>query len=256
LRRLRFLRRFYLSIHAQRQVERAHHEPQNMISKNRLTAKTSRKRPGRPRRSTMETTGNSREVLLDATARLLNERNTIDLSLSELAAYSGLNSALVKYYFGNKEGLMLALLERDAAKSAHELEHLLAMDISPAEKLRMHIAAVINTFYRSPYLNRLLHAMLDERNSESDSAKQITNFFVKPFAKLQRQLLEQGIKAKAFRKIDPTFFYVSVLGACDLLFNARTTLRTVFGVPRITDSVRERYIDHVTALVLEGITAR
>ncbi len=207
------------------------------------------KRAGRPAAADQ----NSRDLLLDAASQLMNERNTIDISLSELATHSDLNSALVKYYFGNKEGLMLALLQRDAATAIHELESLLELPLPPDVKLQLHIAGVINTFHRSPYLNRLLHAMLDDRNSDTDSAKQIADFFVKPFARLQRKLLNQGVQAGQFRKVDPMFFYVSVLGACDLLFNARFTLRSVFRVPNITDKLRERYIEHVAELVLHGL---
>jgi TetR/AcrR family transcriptional regulator len=225
-----------------------------MVSSTLLKTRRTRKPPsvkrvGRP----AATDQNSRALLLDAASRLMNERNNIDISLSELALHSNLNSALVKYYFGNKEGLMLALLQRDAATAIHELEHLLELKLSPDIKLKLHVAGVINTFHRSPYLNRLLHAMLDDRNSDTDSARQIAEFFVKPFARLQRRLLDQGVKAGQFRKVDPMFFYVSVLGACDLLFNARFTLRSVFRVPRITDRLRERYIEHVTSVVLHGI---
>jgi len=186
----------------------------------------------------------------------MNELNSIDISLSDLAAHSGLNSALVKYYFGNKEGLMLALLKRDAAKSLTELEHLVSMSLAPETKIKLHIGAVIDTFHRSPYLNRLLHAMLDDRHSNTSSARQIAAFFVRPFVKLQRQLLDQGHQAGSFRKVDPMFFYVSVLGACDLLFNARFTLRSVFATPRITDALRKRYVDHVAQMVLHGIGTR
>lgn len=210
------------------------------------------RRAGRPAAPEQD----SRALLLDAASQLLNERNTIDVSLSELAAHSGLNSALVKYYFGNKEGLMLALLKRDAEQALRDLEHLLELPLSPEKKIERHIGAVIETFHRSPYLNRLLHAMLDDRNSDTNSAKQIADFFVKPFVRLQRKLLEQGIKAGRFRKVDPVFFYVSVLGACDLIFNARFTLRAVFRVPRITDEMRTRYTEHVTGMVLHGIAAR
>jgi AcrR family transcriptional regulator len=54
---------------------------------------------------------NSRALPLKAARQLLNERNSIEMSLSKLAAHSNLSSALVKYDFGNKEGLMLALLQ-------------------------------------------------------------------------------------------------------------------------------------------------
>jgi AcrR family transcriptional regulator len=207
----------------------------------------------RPRRGVDH---NSRDVLLDAAAELMNERNSIDISFSDLAKHAKRNSALVKYYFGNKEGLLLALLKRDAAKAIAELEHLIALEAPIEEKLQRHIAAVIVTFHRSPYLNRLLHAMLDDRNSNSASAKQLAEFLVKPFVRLQRKLLEQGVKARRLRKVDPMFFYVSVLGACDFIFNARFTLRSVYGVPRMTDRLRQSYIEHVTDMVLNGMAVK
>jgi AcrR family transcriptional regulator len=40
------------------------------------------------------------------------QRSSIDISLSDIAQKSGANAALVKYHFGNKDGLLLALLAR------------------------------------------------------------------------------------------------------------------------------------------------
>jgi TetR/AcrR family transcriptional regulator len=216
------------------------------------TRRVKTRRAGRPAAADK----NSRDPLLDAASQLLNERNSIDISLSELAAHSGRNSALVKYYFGNKEGLLLALLKRDAATALRDIEHLLELPLGPDEKLRLHIGAVIETFHRLPYLNRMLHAMLDDRNSDTDSAAQIAEFFVKPVVRLQTRLLKQGVEAGVFRPVDPMHFYVSTMGACDLLFNVRFTLRSVFGVRSITDAIRKKYADHVSDLLLGGIAVR
>jgi AcrR family transcriptional regulator len=216
-------------------------------------SRAQRRRAGRIPRSAVEATFNAREQLLDTASRLMSDRHSIDVSLSEIASHSGLNSALVKYYFGNKDGLLLALVEREAAAALQGLAELLQMNLSATEKLRRHIAGVINNFFRTPYLNRLLHSLLDERNSESRSARQVNRFFVKPLLDLQRQLLEQGVTSGEFRAIDPTLFYVSVLGACDHLFNARYALRSTFGGSGITDGVRERYIEHVCDIFLCGL---
>jgi AcrR family transcriptional regulator len=216
-------------------------------------ARAARRRAGRIARSAVEATFNAREQLLDTASRLMSDRHSIDVSLSEIASHSGLNSALVKYYFGNKDGLLLALVEREAVAALQGLEELLQMDLSATEKLRRHIAGVINNFFRTPYLNRLLHSLLDERKSESRSARQVNRFFVKPLLDLQRQLLEQGVASGEFRAIDPTLFYVSMLGACDHLFNARYALRSTFGGSGITDGVRERYIEHVCDVFLCGL---
>ena len=58
------------------------------------------------------------ERLLVAASELMIERASIDVSLSDIAQKSGVNAALVKYHFGNKDGLLLALLARDGIAPA------------------------------------------------------------------------------------------------------------------------------------------
>ena len=216
-------------------------------------SRSPRRRAGRIARSSVEGSFNARDQLLDTASRLMSDRHSIDVSLSEIASHSGLNSALVKYYFGNKDGLLLALVEREAVAALRGLEELLQMNLSATEKLQRHIAGVINNFFRTPYLNRLLHSLLDERQSESRSVRQVNRIFVKPLLELQRQLLAQGVASGEFRPIDPVLFYVSVLGACDHLFNARYALRSAFGGPGITDAVRQKYAEHVCDIFLCGL---
>ena len=57
---------------------------------------------------------NTKDRLIAAAREIMTERNAVEFSLQDVAARSGLNSALVKYHFGNKDGLLLAILERDA----------------------------------------------------------------------------------------------------------------------------------------------
>ncbi len=102
--------------------------------------------------------------LLVAAGDLMIERNSTDISLSDIAEKSGVNSALVKYHFGNKDGLLLALLARDAGAEMANLAFVLDQPISPTEKLKRHIAGIINAYYRFPYLNRLIHLLLHQGN--------------------------------------------------------------------------------------------
>jgi TetR/AcrR family transcriptional regulator len=212
-----------------------------------------RARVGRIARSTVAPDFSAREHLLNTAGRLMSDRHSIDVSLSEIAAHSGLNSALVKYYFGNKDGLLLALVRREASAALGDLKQLLELDLPPAEKLRRHIAGIINNFFRTPYLNRLLHSLLDERNSRTRGAREVTRFFVKPLLELQCRLLQQGVRAGEFRPIDPMLFYVSVLGACDHLFNARYVLRAGSTSNPISEELRERYIAHVAEIFTQGM---
>jgi AcrR family transcriptional regulator len=212
-----------------------------------------RRRAGRIARAAAPADFSAREQLIDAASRLMSDRHSTDVSLSEIAAHSGLNSALVKYYFGNKDGLLLALVEREAAAALRDVRLLLDLDLPPTEKLRKHIAAIINSFFRRPYLNRLLHSFLDERTSRTKSAAHVRRIFVKPLLELQSELLAQGVKAGEFKPTDPVLFYVSVLGACDHLFNARYALRGMKGGGLLNDSLRARYIEHVCDVFINGV---
>lgn len=187
--------------------------------------------------------------LLEAAGELMAERNSIDISLSDLAKKSGINAALVKYHFGNKEGLLLALLARDSQSEIENLDYLMRQPISPTEKLKLHIAGVIKAYHRFPYLNRLIHRLLYESNDKT--AKEVSRFFAKPVFEFQRKLLEDGVAAGEFRKVDPTLFYISLIGACDHLFHGRTAMSPAFG--SVTEDTRRRYVTHMTDLICGGI---
>jgi AcrR family transcriptional regulator len=193
------------------------------------------------------------EKLLLAASELMIERSSIEVSLSDIAQKSGANAALVKYHFGNKDGLLLALLARDAATEVANLEFLLAQPIPPVAKLRLHIGGIIRAYYRFPYMNRLIHYLLHE--SSTDAADEVSKFFVAPLLDFHRRLLEEGVAAGVFRAIDPVLFYTSLIGACDHLFFGRHAMSRAIGVGPVTDEVCRQYIAHMEAMVCSGITA-
>src|SRR5690242_4118359 len=191
------------------------------------------------------------EKLLVAASELMIERSSIEISLSEIAQKSGVNAALVKYHFGNKDGLLLGLLARDAAAEVSNLEYLLAQPITPTEKLKLHVAGIIRAYHRFPYMNRLIHYLLHE--SSAKAADEVSKFFVAPLLDFHRRLLAQGIKTGEFRKIDPVLFYTSLIGACDHLFFGRHAMIRAVGVGPVTDDVCHDYIQHMEALICGGM---
>ena len=126
----------------------------------------------------LETPG-AREQLLQTASMIMREGDVVDISLSELSLRSGLNSALVKYYFGNKAGMLKALLDRDMENIVKSVDALLAKDdMSPEAKLRKHISKCIDTYYAYPYLNRLLMRLV--RDSDEAEAKRIADKYLLP----------------------------------------------------------------------------
>ncbi|WP_027521348.1 TetR family transcriptional regulator [Bradyrhizobium sp. Ec3.3] len=191
------------------------------------------------------------EKLLVAASELMIERSSIEISLSDIAQKSGANAALVKYHFGNKDGLLLALLARDAATELSNLEYLLVQPITPTAKLRLHIGGIIRAYHRFPYMNRLIHYLLHE--STAESADEVSKFFVAPLLDFHRRLLAEGISRGEFRITDPVLFYTSLIGACDHLFFGRHAMSRATGVGPVTDEVCRQYIKHMETLICGGI---
>jgi AcrR family transcriptional regulator len=204
-----------------------------------------------PRDAAKSTTA---DKLLVAAGELMIERNSIEVSLSDIAQKSGVNSALVKYHFGNKDGLLLALLARDAATEMTHLDNLLAQPITPTAKLKLHVAGIIKAYYQFPYMNRLIHYLLHE--SSTEAADEVSKFFVGPLLDFQRRLLDEGVAAGEFRKVDPVLFYTSLIGACDHLFYGRHAMQRAIGVGPVTDQVCKEYVAHMEAVVLGGMLRR
>ena len=191
------------------------------------------------------------DKLLVAASELMITRHSTDVSLSDIAQQSGVNAALVKYHFGNKDGLLLALLARDAATETANLEYLLAQPITPTLKLKLHIAGIMKAYYRFPYMNRLIHLLLHE--SSAEAADEVAKFFVAPLLDFHRRLLAEGVAAGEFRQVDPVLFYTSLIGACDHLFFGRQALSRAVGVGPVTDEVCRDYVAHIETMLLGGI---
>lgn len=205
-----------------------------------------------PKLASVSADGNNAcDQLIEAASQIMREGETIDLSLSELSLRAGLNSALVKYYFGNKNGLMLALLDRDMGNIVQSLGALIAKDFPPADKLRIHIGAAIDTYYAFPYLNRLLMRMV--RDSGPAEAARIAALYLKPISKAYDTLITEGVKAGKFRKTDPQFFYFTVTGAADLFYSSRLVLQHCYNQDGFDGNMRDAYREHTIDLIMRGL---
>jgi len=196
----------------------------------------------------------TREQLLLAASALMTERNTVDVPVGEVAARAGVNAALVNYYFRTKTGLWLELVRRDAQVALHDLDRLMALDLPPAEKLRRHIAGMIKTFFRFPYLHRLLRELL--RDADTRNARELNEFFTKPVLEAQIAMIKAGVEQGDLRPIDPMVFYFAVNGVCDHLFADANAMKGLFGIKRLDEATCARCAEQAADLLMNGFRTR
>lgn len=193
----------------------------------------------------------ARDLLLQTASDIMRDGDIVDISLSELSLRSGLNSALVKYYFGNKAGLMKALLDRDMAGIVNSVDALMAKDMDPETRLRRHIGAMVDTYFKTPYLNRLLMRLV--RESDPDEAHRIADSYLTPLSRAYDRLIKDGVREGVFRELDPQLFYFTATGAADRFFSTRLVLKHCYDTDALTEQLRDRYRAHCIDFIMAGV---
>jgi AcrR family transcriptional regulator len=202
-----------------------------------------RPRPGRPPRQRAQ--ASPREALLDAAGRLFAERGPAPHSLRAVAAEAGVTPAMVHYYFGDKHGLVEAMLERALARVLERVRKVERFDALPA--------TLTEVFGAHPWIAPLLvrevlaeGGSFRERFIESYASKVA---FAVP-AMLQREIDAGRLRAD----LDPRLAFVSLLGMLAFAFIARPVLEPALGV-RYDASFLARLAEHTRRLFLEGAGA-
>ncbi len=207
--------------------------------------------PQAPERAARE---NSREALLDAASALMRELDTTEIGIVDIAARAGVNHAMIRYFFGSKEGLLMALLDRDVTWRIRQLGRLFHLDVTPTERMRIHLSGILDTYFAIPYLNRLIQQMV--READPARVRHIGEELLQPIANAQARIIEAGVASGEFRPVDPKLFYFNTIGAADGLYANRFTLSAVFGgLPNADPLLHARYRAHTVETLMKGLLA-
>lgn len=199
-----------------------------------------------------ESTKATQKRLISAASEIMREEDRINITLQEVASKSGLNSALVRYHFGNKEGLMFAVLESDITNGLDMLERLLEhTDMSPIQQMRLHVSGMVESYARIPYLNRLIQVMT--RDATKERVHWIATEVIHKIANGQKSILDRGVEQGLFRQVDPVSFYFTVVGAADSLYSQRFVLNSAFGLDRVDPVMHRTNVRQITDILMRGL---
>jgi AcrR family transcriptional regulator len=101
----------------------------------------------------------SREAVLDAAERLIAEHGYEAATVAALVKEAGIPASSIYHYFGSKEGVLLAVMERGAERFFEELPVADRRAGSQRDHLRALLDAVASTLDRHPDFLRILVVM-------------------------------------------------------------------------------------------------
>jgi AcrR family transcriptional regulator len=195
-----------------------------------------------------------RRALLVAARELFLERSYRDVSVRQLAAAAGVNLAMVRYYFGDKQGLYAAMLQDVMGPLAARIESMLAAPASESPDLAGFLRQYMQTAAENPWLPRLI--LRDVLAPDGGFRDRFVEEFAGRLAPRVALLVGRGRPGgpTARARLDPRLTVISMLSLGLWPFLAMPVLERALGFRPDAPGI-ERLIDHTVQFFLAGTTA-
>jgi len=189
------------------------------------------------------------EILEAATAEFA-EFGLGGARVDRIAERAGVNKRLIYYYFGSKEDLFLAVLERAYEVIRGEERRLNMSEVDPIEAIRRLIAFTWNYYLAHPEFLTLLNSENLHRARHLKKSAGIATMN-SPLVQMLAEVLERGHKAGIFRAgVDPVQLYISIAGLAYFYLGNCHTLSAVFARDLLATKAKVERLSHMTDLVL------
>jgi AcrR family transcriptional regulator len=192
----------------------------------------------------------TQQEILAAAMTEFAERGLGGARIDGIAERAGVNKRLIYYYFGNKEGLFLAVLEQTYAdiREAERALHLEAAD--PAEAVRSLVAFTWNHYLAHPEFLTLLNSENLHRARHLQQSQRIREMN-SPLIQTLADVLERGRRSGLFRGgVDPVQLYISIAGLAYFYLSNSHTLSTIFGRDLMAPKALSERLSHITEVVM------
>jgi AcrR family transcriptional regulator len=222
----------------------------------KTAAKSQAKRPARSAAKSAATEPRQRDAdrsqgeILEAATAEFAEFGLGGARVDRIAERAGVNKRLIYYYFGSKEDLFRAVLERTYEGIRGEERKLSMSEVDPIEAIRRLIAFTWNYYLAHPEFLTLLNSENLHRARHLKRSSDIASMN-SPLVQMLAEVLERGHKAGIFRAgVDPVQLYISVAGLAYFYLGNCHTLSAVFARDLLATKAKVERLSHMTDLVL------
>ena len=198
----------------------------------------------------------SRDHILDAAERLFATQGFARTTIKDIGGAAGLNSALLYYYFADKDELYREVLRRFVGRLVTRTMGELSAGGQPEDRLRALLRTQAELLIANPHFPRLMVREL----AESEGAHAVEQFHLLASTTFRRlcELIEEGQRAGVFRKeLDPRFAAISTIAQVVYFFVARPAVRVLLkaGPDGPSPKVVREFARHAADFALNALAA-
>ncbi len=155
------------------------------------------------------------DEIFEQAVRIFREKGYHATSVREIAAAVGLQKGSLYHYLSSKDDLLFRIFDRGSGALTKRLEAILASDAPPAEKLKRAIQAHLSELCDQL---EIFSVYLSEQRALPNKLRAQMRAEGERHAELVEQIIAQGIRRGAFRRIDTKMAAHAILGMCNWLY--------------------------------------
>ena len=198
----------------------------------------------------------TRTAILDAAERLFSVRGFAATTVKQIGAEADVNSALLYYYFADKETLYREVLGRLMHRLIAAGGKAFDEARSPEEAIRSLVRVQAATLASSPYASRLIARELVD-NEAAHATQLMTKLAADLFQRLC-EMIRDGQRARIFRDdLDPQYAAISTISQMVYFHLARPAVGIILGhgPGGPPDDVARAFAVHAADFAVAALTA-
>lgn len=205
---------------------------------------------GNTRARTTRNPERTREAILKAALSEFSRHGLNGARVDEIARRSRMNKRMIYHYFGNKEGLYLAALERTYSELRTAEQEMNLENMEPRAAMRRLVRMSYRYFHTHPHFISMLNTENLHQARILKKSPRIRDMH-SPLVELIANILHRGHAAGVMRDdVDPVQLYISIASLGYFYFANNATLSTIFDRDLLTDEAMKQREDHVTEMVM------
>lgn len=192
----------------------------------------------------------TQKQILDAAEIEFSRHGLKGARISAIAKQAKITTAMIHYYFENKEGLYRAVLQRPMGENQQFVEQLELDHLSPEDAITFIIRVAIANEFRNPYRQMLWFQEASQNQGLYFKQGNWSGIFERVI-----KVLERGIESGDFRPVDdPMLMLTHILGVCIFYFTVQENWQHLTpDVDRLSPEKVEKHTEAAIAFVLAAI---
>jgi AcrR family transcriptional regulator len=191
----------------------------------------------------------TRRAILEAATGEFVSNGFAGASVNEIAARAKVNKRMLYHYFGKKEELYIAVLERTYIALRTAQTQLRLADVPPSEAIETLILFTWNYYIQYPELLSLMateNMLRGKYLARSERVRDLDS----PLMTILQDILTRGAEDGVFRSdLDARQVYISIASLSAFFIATRCTLSTLIGRDLTTEEELVKRSQHVVEMI-------